>query len=341
MRKIGALSVSASLALGLLAGTSVIANAIPEGDEPTNPPSMEENVGAESDSVADEGTGDPIYGDSSREDAAVTPFALNSSALTVLETWRPALTANSATAAYVDSAADRVYQASRSESPALLFSNSLSASGVTQTTTLPDTTGSWDMTMNGSYLAVGTNGNGVNRPRVAIFDASAPLNKPLRTAVLPTSSSASAYAMSLAPDYTAKDLVWVGTYDPRGAHLYSLNLETGEFTDFTPGTQWQKADIKYVRSVTTTPEGVIVGLGNPGSVWFLANDASQPVEVEGALGGIEVSIVYSLATSPALDEGERPLDPPEQEDPASEQETAMSGQESDRPTGANIATTPP
>lgn len=246
--------------------------------------------------------GDPIYGDEGRDSAPQSRAQVSTSGLTDLQTWSPALRTNAATAAYINADDDVVFQASRSENPALLFTNSLTDGGIISTEALPDTTGSWDMTMNGTLLAVGTNGNGVRRPAVVVGGGG---QKALRTLELPASSSKSAYVMALAPDPSNVSAFWVGTYDPSGARLYFLDTSTGRFRDFTPGTSWSSRGLKYVRSLAVNSTGVVIGMGSPATTWLLPTSSEgvplTPVELPDALGGITTSMVYAIATGNAAD----------------------------------------
>lgn len=251
------------------------------------------------------GSGDPIYGDgspSSEKAARGAAPARAHAGFTNVTTWAPAITTGAATAAFIDEKSGTVYQASRSASPARLFANSMADGSSKAVTELPDTTGSWDMVISGDLLVVGTNGNGVSRPRLVTYklDKNGVQNKTLWNKTLPVSTSVSAYVMAVVADASDPELFWVGTYDPNGARLYSFHASTGNFVDYTPGTQWSEGGLKYVRALTSTPQGLFIGMGNPGYIWRLGAGQSRPVQFRDALGGVEVSTVYSLAsTSPS------------------------------------------
>lgn len=254
------------------------------------------------------GNGDPIYGDgspSSEKAARGAAPARVHAGFTNVTTWTPAITTGAATAAFIDEKLGTVYQASRSASPARLFANRMTDGSSKAVTELPDTTGSWDMVLSEDLLVVGTNGNGVSRPRLVAYrlDKNGVQSKTLWNQTLPTSTSVSAYVMAVVADASDPDLFWVGTYDPNGARLYSFDARTGNFVDYTPGSQWSEGGLKYVRALTSTPQGLFIGMGNPGYIWKLGVGQSRPVQLKDALGGVDVSTVYSLAsTLPPNDE---------------------------------------
>lgn len=298
------------------------------------------------------GTGDPIYGDSAPSSENVgrgaTPTHVHEG-FTNTSTWTPAITTGAATAAFIDEGLGTVYQASRSASPARLFANSMADGSSRAVTELPDTTGSWDMVLSGDLLVVGTNGNGVSRPRLVVYkvDKSGAQDKTVWNKTLPGSTSVGAYVMAVVADAGNPELFWVGTYDPNGARLYSFDARTGSFVDYTPGTQWSKAGLKYVRSLTSTSQSLFIGVGNPGHVWKLGVGQGKPVQLMDALGGLDVSTVYSLASAPPSvtgnggededgDEVESEHQVPAEADPqtqeGSEDETWEAPQSADQPT---------
>lgn len=258
-----------------------------------------------------------------------------------VQSWSPPASTNSATSAYVDTNNDSVYQASRSERPAQLFTNLLSDGSAVSSSVIKNTTGSWDMTTNGSLLAVGTNGDGTTRPRVIVRNTTN--NKVLADSQLPTSTSASAYVMSLAPDQSNPKAFWVGTYDPQGARLYRFNSSNGKFEDFTPGNAWRSAGLKYVRSLSSTAEALAIGLGNPGAIWLLKDGAKTPYKANNALGSSGTSMVYSMASTTSAPKADPLLqsEPEEQlpsesvEEPQSESVEQPQSEPAEQPQSAN------
>lgn len=247
------------------------------------------------------GTGDPILGDVLDEGWSTSSSKAShpGTGLTTTATWTPAITTGAATAAFIDEARGTTYQASRSASPARIFSNSIADGQALGATELPDTTGSWDMVVSDDLLVVGTNGNGLKRPRLVVrrLDADGGQGELLWDKSLPSTSATSAYVMSVVADAIEPELFWVGTYDLNGARLYSFDATTGQFEEYTPGSTWSDRQLRYVRSLVATEDGVYVGMGNPGSIWRLAPNASRPVELGDALEGAVVSTVYSLAAT--------------------------------------------
>lgn len=251
------------------------------------------------------GVGDPILGDVLDRGRSATSSRVPQSGtgLTTTGTWTPAITTDAATAAFIDQSRGATYQASRSSSPARVFSNSIEDGQALGATELPDTTGSWDMVVSEDLLVVGTNGNGVDRPRLVVrrLDADGAQGDLLWDKPLPSTSSTSAYVMAVVADAIDPGLIWVGTYDLHGARLYSFDATTGDFAEYTPGTTWSTRQLRYVRSLVSTEDGLYVGMGNPGSIWKLAPNDSDPVELSDALEGAVVSTVYSLAATPTTD----------------------------------------
>lgn len=254
----------------------------------------------------DPAPGDPGLGDSAPAGEPLRERAAATSGLTALKSWSPALTTGAATSAYIDVSAGRVFQASRSENPARMFTNKLDGASVA-VANLPDTTGSWEMTVSGNVLAVGTNGNGSVGPQLVLYNAKT--SAKIGSYKLPSTTSASGYVMALAADPSKSGAFWVGTYDPNGADLYYF--QSGQFTRYTPGDQWASAGLKYVRSLIATGEGVFAGMGNPASVWFLKSGNKTPVHLSDALKDLNASTVYALAPAASSTKG----DPGEDDSP--------------------------
>lgn len=242
-----------------------------------------------------DGKGDPIFGDETAQPPQlVRSFAASPTALTDITSWFPAVTTGASTSAYIDLETSRVFQAARSEIPMLLFSSDLQSGALLGKESISDTSGSWDMARSGDLLAVGTNGSSTARPRIVVK------NLVTGTTVidkeLPTSSATSAYVMSVVADAVDDGVFWVGTYQASGPRLYRFDSQTEKFTDVTPGNAWSGSGQKYVRSLTATVDGLLIGLGVArGEVWALPRGASLPHAVD-ALGGTSVQSVYAMAS---------------------------------------------
>ncbi|WP_314148208.1 cell wall-binding repeat-containing protein [uncultured Leifsonia sp.] len=208
----------------------------------------------------------------------------------------PALMTNAVTSGAFDFANGLVYGATRTATPASLFVSDLAGTPVTSAK-LPRGTGSWDMALSGSTLAIGTTSTGTSTWLLGFDTATRAFTK---TITLPGANMVTAViedTWGAAPGNGR--YFWVGTYSNRGARLFRADLSTGTAVDYTPGTQW--SGVYYVRALTADRGGVTIGLGNPAAVWrlgALTGAGSVPI----AFGTANVplrkasSFVYSAAT---------------------------------------------
>lgn len=281
-------------------------------------------------------SGDPIYGDEPRLLSTDTrQLRIATDGLSDIKSWSPAVKTNAVTSAYIDLAADKVYQASRSEDPATTYINRASNGSIISQSDIQRATGSWEMAVNGNFLAIGTNGvsgTGV-RPRIIVRDKNN--NKLLSDTSLPSSTSTGAYIMAMAPDSGDSRVFWVGTYDSKGARLYKFNASTKKLEDFTPGNEWSKkgAEIKYVRSLAHAGGTLSIGMGNPSSLWILPDGAKAPHKAVNALAGLNASTVYAQAAVPnisalQIDEADAGVEGSESAETAETTEDVVTGSES-------------
>lgn len=173
-----------------------------------------------------------------------------------------ALLTNALTSAYIDTDAATVYAATRSASPAQLFVHKYPG-GTTTEYRLPVGTGSWDMAKSGNTLAIGITAPSASKTTwVQGFNTGT--SRFTQRATLPASN----IVMALAEDTFEAEpgngrFFWAGTYDTSGACLYRVDLQNGTAT--LRGS-WSAPSHTYVRSLSVSPRGVIVGLGTTGRV---------------------------------------------------------------------------
>ncbi|QBE49428.1 cell wall-binding repeat-containing protein [Leucobacter triazinivorans] len=290
---VGALLATAAA----LAGTLTPAAAFNRGEQPSQDAPAESTAPGSSDPEDPQPaapTGDPLLEGMIEPDD--TPVAANDARLALPGV---PVTTDAVTATTIDPASGRAYAATRSASPARLYAADPTGEAATIAHDLPFGTGSWDMALSGTMLAVGTSAPTSQRStQVLGFDTQT--STFTASAILPKSS----IVMSIIEDtvLAAPDngrWYWAGTYDAAGAKLFRVDLKTGNAIDYTPATSWRS--FRYVRSLAADATGLTIGLGNPAAVWRL-DRASQQLhmwsEATQALNGR--SIAYSAAaTSPA------------------------------------------
>ncbi|MEJ6489823.1 cell wall-binding repeat-containing protein [Leucobacter sp. USCH14] len=209
------------------------------------------------------------------------------------------------TAAIVDPVSGYSYAATRSASPARLYSAPPSPEAATIAKDLPFGTGSWDLALSGTTLAVGTNAPS-SHPSTRLLGFNTKTASFTSSVDLPRSSM----VMSVVEDTVLSTpgngrWFWVGTYHKAGAKLFRVNLATGTAIDYTPADAWKT--LRYVRTLATDAAGLTIGLGTPAAVWRLDRSSqrlSSWPEATRAFDGR--SLAYSAA---AIDpsKGEAPI----------------------------------
>ncbi|WP_346058089.1 cell wall-binding repeat-containing protein [Leucobacter alluvii] len=204
------------------------------------------------------------------------------------------------TAAITDPSSGHSYVVTRSATPARLYIAPTTSAVATITKDLPFGTGSWDLALSGTTLAVGTNApSGQSSTRLLGFNTQTASFS--SSVVLPRSLM----VMSVVEDTVLAApgngrWFWVGTYHAAGAKLFRVDLTAGTAIDYTPAGEWKT--LRYVRSLAADAAGLTVGLGNPASVWRF-DGASQQIsnwpEATQAFGGR--SLAYSAAATNRTD----------------------------------------
>ncbi|GAA1780672.1 cell wall-binding repeat-containing protein [Leucobacter iarius] len=214
-----------------------------------------------------------------------------------------ALRTNAITSGTVDEAGGRIYSASRTASPATLFTSAIGTGAVTQQQRIPVGTGSWDMEMSGTTLAIGTSA-ATNAKTTWLVGYDTGAGKFTKTVPLPGAN----IVMTVIEDTVLSTpgngrYFWAGTYAATGARLFRVDLLAGTAKDYTPPTGW--AGYRYVRALTADASGITIGLGNPAAVWRLTPKQQAPTRWAEASSAAEPhAIVYALATLPAAGNGQ-------------------------------------
>lgn len=211
----------------------------------------------------------------------------------------PVLT-DAVTSAFIDPDSNRAYSATRSASPAELYTSSRTT-GTTAVAPkrLIDGTGSWDMAKSGSTLAVGTNGATGQNASLLGFDIT---SSTFFTSVpLPGSSMVlSVIEDTLLAAPGNGRYFWVGTYAASGAKLFRVDLVSGTAVDRSPqGGAWKS--FRYLRSLVSDPSGLTIGLGSPAAVWRLDAGGAQPTPWTGmnsAVAGRSLAYASASASPP-------------------------------------------
>ena len=205
------------------------------------------------------------------------------------------------TSALVDPDSGRTYIGTRSASPARLYVAPSSTSAKTVVRDLPFGTGSWDLALSGTTLAIGTNAP-TDQTSTRLLGYDTVSDQFSDSVTLPKSS----IVMSVVEDTVLStpgngQYFWVGTYDAGGARLFRVDLTRGVATDYTP-TNGAWKSFRYVRSLAVDPAGLTIGLGNPAAVWRFDRQSKQLSNWSEATTQLQGrSIAYAAAATAPTD----------------------------------------
>lgn len=162
------------------------------------------------------------------------------------------LTLKAMLGSYVDAAKGRIYTASKDATVGILYQFDMNER-LLKSIKLPESVGTWEITKTGGYIVVG-NGSTV----VALDDN----GNIVRKIKLPGTKQ----IMSLCDDEYTKPrnsgVVYVGTYDTSGGRFFHVNLNNGDCVQIK-----HFPDKRWVRSLTSSKAGVMIGVGAPAKTY--------------------------------------------------------------------------